>query len=259
VDETGHALLWHDGQVYRQELSPEEKRTTLNALRADKAWMEANLEILPAQGTRDPSPAIRDLTREMGGTFLNDLLAAQQADRLFISEDRTLRALAESEFGLRTAWLQPVLMMAADAKYLSRDAYNDAVLNFITSGFQFISLHPSIPVWTLRDTKDVPLPASFIQVISCLGVPTAELQSHVAVALQAIQKIWSDPSFSLTLRMAAVGAILENFIPGRPLDHFGIVFRAFVHFGSNVLRDREFMGYLQSWLRGHFIVLPSNL
>jgi hypothetical protein len=29
LDETGHALLWREGQIYRQEISPDEKRTTL--------------------------------------------------------------------------------------------------------------------------------------------------------------------------------------------------------------------------------------
>jgi hypothetical protein len=221
--------------------------------------MEAELEIVPAQGTRDPSPAIRDLTREMGGTFLNELLAAQQADRLFVCEDRTLRALGETEFGLRTAWLQPILMMAADAGRLSSETYDDAVVSFVASGFEFISLRPSNLISALRGSKDVPLPKGFIQVAGRLGGPKAELQGHVNVALRAIRTIWSDRNLSHTLRMAAVGAILETFMRGRPLDHFAIVFRTFVHFGADVLRDAEFVDYLQSWLCGHFLLLPSEL
>jgi tetratricopeptide (TPR) repeat protein len=258
LDETGHALLWRDGQIYRQELSPDEKRATLAALRDDKAWMESNLEILPAQGIRDPSPAVRDLVREMGGTFLNELLAAQQADRLFLCEDRTLRVLAETEFGLRTAWLQPVLMMAVDAKHLSRDVYNDAVVNFIASRFEFISLHPSNLIWTLRNARDVPLPETYVQAIGRLGGPNADLRSHVRVALETIQSIWDNPRVSPTLRLAVVGAALERFLQGRPLDHFAIVFRTFVQFGDQVLRDAEFLDYLQAWLLGHFIALPSD-
>jgi hypothetical protein len=149
-------------------------------------------------------------------------------------------------------------MMAADAGHLSRDAYNNAVVSFVASGFEFISLHPSNLVSTLRGSEDAPLPQSFIQVVGRLGGSKAELQSHVNVALGAIQTIWNDRNFSHTLRMAAVGATLESFMRGRPLDHFAIVFRTFVHFGADVLRDAGFLDYLQSWLRGHFLLLPSD-
>jgi hypothetical protein len=128
----------------------------------------------------------------------------------------------------------------------------------IASGFEFISLNPSNVLWTLRDARDVPLPESFVQVIGRLGNPNAELRSHVSVALEAIQKIWSAPRVSPTLRLAVVGATLERFLQGRPLDHFSIIFRTFFHFGRHVLRDAEFLTYLQGWLQGHFIVLPPS-
>jgi hypothetical protein len=67
-----------------------------------------------------------------------------------------------------------------------------------------------------------------------------------------------NPRVSPTLRLAVVGAALERFLQGRPLDHFAIVFRTFVHFGTEALGDGEFLAYLQAWLRGHFIVLPPD-
>jgi hypothetical protein len=258
LGEPDRSLFWRQGQIYRAEVTPDQKREILEGLRKDKEWMESSLEILPAQGRRDPHPAVRDLIRDVGAGFVNELFAAQGADRLFVSEDKTLRALAESEFGLRSSWLQPILMKSVDSEYLSRDDYNRAVLNLIRSGFEFTSLDPWILVWSLHATKQVPLPDDFLQAVGRLGGPKADLQSHIGVAIGTIRVTWANSELSLTLRQAIVGTLLENLAKERPLDHLVVVLRVFFRLGTNFLRDQDFVDYLQAWLRGHFIILPGG-
>ena len=249
------SLIWSDGQIFRNEVSIDEKRTALEALGRQREWMKRELEIIPAQGNRDPSPDFRGLMRRFGSRFADDLFAAEGSDRLFVSEDMFLRALAVSEFGLRTSWLQPILMKARDGRHLSQEQYDAAIMHLIVSGFEFISIHPSLLVWTLRDAREAPLPREFILASGRLGGAKAELQSHISVALATIKITWFDRRLSDTLRQAVVGGLLENLARERPSSHFLGILRTFLEFGNAVLRDREFVEYVYAWTRWHFVDL----
>ena len=126
---------------------------------------------------------------------------------------RPARGLAREQFGLRTSWLQPILMKAKDGGHLSPDDYNNAILTLIRSNFDFVSVDPTLLVWALHGTTALELPDDFIRVAAKLGGPKAELQSHVGVALNAIRLIWSDSRFAPTLRFACVGTLTRNRVP----------------------------------------------
>jgi len=199
------------------------------------------------------------MVQEFGSGFVDDMLAAQGADRLLVSEDKIIRGLAREQFGLRTSWLQPILMKAVDGGHLSRDDYNSAILTFVKSGFDFVSVDPTLLVWALHGTSALELPDDFIRVAARLGGPKADLESHVSVALNAIRLIWTDRRFAPTLRFACVGTLLSNLSKDRPVEHFVIILRTFIKFGVQVLNDHEFSDYLRAWVHGHFVVLPPGI
>jgi tetratricopeptide (TPR) repeat protein len=257
LNEPDRSLIWREGQIHALEIAPEEKRATLEALQRQKEWMDNELEIIPAHATRDPSPDLRRVAQEFASDFLDDIFAAESAGRLFVSEDKTLRALAQSEYGLRTTWLQPILMKAVDQQHITRDEYDNAIMNLIKCGFDFISADPGLLVWALHNTRDLALPEDFVRVAARLGGPKADLPSHVGVALSAVRVIWLDRNLSPTLRQAALGTLLENLSKSRPISHFIFVLRAFAELGSR-LENYDFLQYLRDWLRGHFINLPAG-
>jgi hypothetical protein len=145
LDEPDMSLFVRDGQVLREEMPPEQKRHHLTKLREQRDWIGA-LEIVPSQGNRDPSPELRNLARTFGQSLSDDLLAAQGSNRLFVSEDRAMRLLAITEFGVGASWLQPILMKADQGGFMSRADYNGAILGFIKMGSEFISVDAGLLV-----------------------------------------------------------------------------------------------------------------
>ncbi len=83
LGEMDNSLIWKDGQVYRQELAPEDKRQALEILKGDLEWIKKNATVLPAVGTSDPSPQLSQIMEKGGSEFLDDLLAAQSSGRIF--------------------------------------------------------------------------------------------------------------------------------------------------------------------------------
>jgi hypothetical protein len=149
-------------------------------------------------------------------------------------------------------------MKAVADNHMTRDEYLNAVLGFIDSGFEFISVDPSLLLQAVNGIEGHSLPKNFVKLASRLGGKHAEIQSHINVAFQAITANWSDRQLSFTLRRAVVGKLLENLCKARPLDHTYAIISLFTRFGRGILRDPSFLEYLEAWLRGHFIPLPRS-
>ncbi len=126
---------------------------------------------------------------------------------------------------------------------------------FVDSRLDFISVDPLSLLQTLRGVESRSLPPAFVKLASRLGGKKADVPSHLGVAVRTIQASWHDRMLSCTVRQAVVGALLYELSKGRTLAEFAAVFHAFGEIGRQ-LGEPRFAGYLNAWLRGHFIKLP---
>jgi hypothetical protein len=257
IDQTDMSLAWRDGHVYRSEVTPDQKREALALLESDQRWLAERAVTLPAEGLRDPSRDMRQLMKHFGSSFADELRAAQGSSRLLVCEDHGMRILAQDEFGVPATWLQPVLMRAREAGAITHDNYRKAVLAFVDTRFEFVSIDASLLLGCVEGLASVSLPADFLKLVSRLGGKKADLLSHTNVALETIRQTWSRRSLPWTAREAIVGALLENLWKDRPIDHVMMLLRTFMQFGQTVIAHPEFLQYLHDWMRGHF--LPTEL
>jgi hypothetical protein len=236
----------------REEISPDQKRQMLTPLEEDEDWIARHTEILPARGTKDPTAQVRALLKAIGSDFVDDILAAEGSGRIFLSEDQALRAVAAAEFSVTSTWLQPVLMLGLEEGHITREQYARALVAFIDSKLEFISVDHETLLQMLRGVQSHSLPASFAKLANRLGGKKADMPSHFGVAVRTIQATWHDESLSWTVRQAVVGTLLYELSKGRSLDEFASLFRGFARIGRR-LGDPRFAEYLDAWARGHFI------
>src|ERR1700681_1508555 len=189
IDESDMSISWRDGQYWRQETSPDQKLEHLKLLQADHEWLEANTDIIPAEGNKDPSPELAPLVERFGSGFFDEIRAAEGADLLLLSEDLSLRGLAQHEFNVLGTWLQPVLMRALDKQMMTLDEYRAAIIGFIDSKFEFISVGTPLVVSSVRGTTGHALPKEFRTIASRLGGMKADIASHVGVAYESAVRI----------------------------------------------------------------------
>jgi hypothetical protein len=255
LNKTDLSLAWRDGQVYRNEITPAQKRDALTLFESDEHWIAERAVTLPAAGIQDPSPEMRKIMKRAGGSFADELRAAQGSSRLLVCEDHAMRIIAETEFGVASTWLQPVLMKAlADGK-ITLDEYSKAILAFIDTRFEFVSIDASLALHSLKDCCSVSLPGRFTKLVGRLGGKNADLASHVGVAFSIIGKAWREASLPWIARQAIVGSLLENLCKERPLSQAMLILRTFVDFGKTDLKSNsEFLGYLNAWIDGHFLL-----
>jgi tetratricopeptide (TPR) repeat protein len=252
IDEPDMSLSWRDGEYFRDEISSDQKREALAALEEDDEWITRHAEILPAQGTRDPSAQVRELLEVAGSNLVDDILAAEGSGRIFLSEDQALRAVAATEFSVASTWLQPVLMLGVHEGCMSRQKYAEVLTVFVDSKLEFISVDADTLVQTLRGVQSHSLPAAFSKLGGRLGGKNADMLSHLGVAVRTITATWHEASLSATVRQAVVGTLLYQLSKERPLAQFAGLLGGFAELGQR-LRDPRFVEYLDAWARGHFI------
>ncbi len=149
-----------------------------------------------------------------------------------------------------------MLIVALDDGHITRDKYADALVGFIDSKLDFISVDPLTLLETLKGSRSHSLPANFSKLASRLGGMKADMASHFGVAARTIQATWRNTELTLTVRQAIVGTLLYELSKERPLAEFTIILRAFAQIGQRLGNPRFFADYLAAWLRGHFIKLP---
>jgi len=255
IDEPTDSLLLRDGRVYRAETPVEEKRAALDLLKSDANWIEHNCKIIPAEGKRDLTGDVRELARRFGSRFLDELQAAQGSELLFVSEDNALRVIGEVDFGVPSAWLQPILMKAKNVGLLPDENYREAVVTMIDAKFDFITLDPKDIEYTLSELRDIELPKNFRMLASRLGGSAADLRSHINVALKVLRSIWLNETIPDVAKLAIVGELLTNLVKERPIPEVRQVLGEFIRFGEHMLKDFRLSLYIVQWSRGHFLPL----
>jgi hypothetical protein len=251
IDEPDMSISWHDGQYYRQDTTPQGKQSILKMLQDDQQWLAANAVVVPAEGSKDPSSDWRPLIEKFGSEFLDEIRAAEGAGLLLLSEDGVLRGLAQIDFKVSGAWLQPVLMRALDQKNITLHQYREAIVALIDSKFEFISIGTDLLVSAIRGTSGHVLPQDFEKLALRIGGEKADMQSHLRVAYCAAVVIWSDRTLSDTVRQGAVGRLLERIIAGRSSIEVRLVLSTWLE--AERLNASNMNRYIIDWIRGHFL------
>jgi hypothetical protein len=255
IDEPDMSLAYHDGRYYRSEVTSEQKKEMLRSLEVDRIWFAENTTIIPAEGSRDPSPDWRPLVERFGSGFLDEIRAAEGAGLMLLSEDQLLRDLGEADYVVPGVWLQPVLMCALDQNVISDEVYRDAVVTMIDSRFQFISITPQLLLSAIRGTKGHVLPSAFEKLASRIGGKIADFQSHASVAYGTAVDVWNDQSLTDTVKQAVLGRLLERLIEERSLIEVRAIIYGWVQFEKKRVRNSSMIPYISDWLTGHFIKL----
>jgi hypothetical protein len=210
LDQPDMQIFSIDGQRFRSETTPAEKRAALDVLNEDLSWISKNTTTTASTGSTDLSPRLRDIARDTGRGFADEYLAAQEKNLLLVSEDYGYRTLGANELKLQTTWLQPVLMLALENNALDRETYDSALIGMLESRCAFISVDGAAIANTLRNVAAPPLPAKFGLLSGVLSSSEADFASNLKMALSALAGIWNSPEISSVTKTISTGAILDQ-------------------------------------------------
>lgn len=240
-------MSFRDGRIVLSETPRAEVISRLELIKNDLNWLKSR-EIVPAVSIQEP-PAIAARFRSMeGGAFLDDLLAADGSARVFISEDFFLRKMGFELFGVRSCWLQSLLMFLAEKKYLSYEEVVKNTCHLLSLGEVSLSANYNMIIAATRmlAKSEIDL-TEFERFVSIIGQPGADYSSHTQVTASALRIINWEHGLS-SVKGPASNALLSSLL--RNAD--GLT-RDVLNFLQDDLGETAAGDYVRHWRFGHFL------
>lgn len=245
---------YEEGKMAVVEVPSEVVQTWLTDVEDAIAWAKANAVVCPLIVPENIPEVLREFLRDSEWEIFDSLIVAMQKELLLVTDDMPTREFAR-RFGFdRSAWLQPVFMVAGNRKKIDFDTYVKWTAHLIGAGHNYVCVSGK----ALIRAASIDAEASecqgylFRQTARMIGGAAAEPSSHIRVAIEFLRHVWND-SAALGYRERATGFLLEQLIRDRTADYSRILRTVMWR-----LRDiPDLIAYLSAWLRGHFINLAA--
>jgi hypothetical protein len=238
-------LGWRDGRLTLTEISSEQWKNAQKARKEEWEWARKNLTVIASLPSRDLSEAERKMVEMVGTPAVAPVFAANGHDLPLISEDFGLRLWAAETMNVRSAWLQPCLMVARDREHLSLDDYRKAVNEMVVAGFDYISLDVGCLIYALHQSDYDP--TKIEEQLQVLGGIRADVPGNLGVAAMTIDALTDEPC-ALHRRLRVVSEIARQFTYPRWTEASAILggLLSLCKREKFVLRE-----HLAIWLLGH--------
>jgi hypothetical protein len=245
---------YEGGKMAVVEVGPEVVQTWLTDVEGAIEWTRQNAVVCPLIVPENIPELLRDFLRNSPWEIFDSLIVAMQKGILLVTDDMPTREFGR-RFGFdRSAWLQPVFMVAGNRKKIDFDTYVKWTAHLIGAGHNYVCVSGKALIRAASiDAEAVECPGYlFRQIARMIGGAPAEPASHVRVAIEFLRHVWNDPS-ALRYREKTTGFLLEQLIRERTVDYRRILRTvAWTFTGAP-----DLIAYLNVWLRGHFIDLAA--
>jgi tetratricopeptide (TPR) repeat protein len=242
-----------DGNYVRQEISAEDIAANVRQLQAIVEWAKANCEVVPAVPNQDLQETNPRAAREvLGDAFFDTLLAANGSDRVVLSDDQYLRALANQSFAVDVVWTQPLLLELLAKGELTAEEYVKALGVLIQSKYNFSSVNASdlltavkVDPWTRE--------SNFPILASALSARNVQPSSLINVTVEFLTALWKrvPSTMSATDARRLTFALLEHIAPHKS-EHVDTFYS-----GVMKLVPREAGTVIHEWYEGHSVLRPG--
>ena len=217
-------------------------------LQADFDWLQSSCELIPSVAKEDPADEVIRFRNEPGGQFIDDLFACDGSGRVLLSDDLHLRQWGEELFGVKGVWIQALLFHLEEEQRIPPEKVVSATVQLIEAGEHALSINSSrLLIGARMLTTGELTEQEFQRLSSVLGQHGADMQSHIKVALEVINRLWRTGSV-LSVRHRVTSIILRNLV-----RHQGGNSSVVMDTIQTSARMPDVKEYMALWRIGHFI------
>ena len=232
-------------QFIKHEWTKEQIDARVSGITKIKAAIEAQCEVSPVEKPDDLS-TLGSLILEISGPHVLDpIFLAYRHNAVLLSEDLFYRKIAKQLYRTPGCWLQVALNVALKRRELQLPEYAEAIAQLALNNHDFIFLNADHLIALLKiDTTDAMV--KFRAVARWLGGPTADMASHIEVAIEFCDSVWQLDLPELKVS-AASGIVLENLFRRGAFPSKQTAGFLALHLSNPKARK-----YFAQWLVGHF-------
>lgn len=247
------SITWTDAGYVRHIPTEEEIRARIAALERSKEQITTHATVEKELLPNDVPELVANIAEKLGDTAFEGIYLARRKGTIFVCDDMPLHVLAKQFAKVQGLWLQPILIAARDAEQLDAGQHSKLLAGLATNGH-----YTSIGSDDLENAFQGVEGATFYDYAAlarCLGGKTAEMRSHVGVAVRFLFSLWGADARGHPQREKATSLLLESLVRDRQTDWA----EAIGYTAAALHRHPPAIGYIASWLKGHFLPLaPVN-
>ena len=150
----------------------------------------------------------------VGESALSSVLVASSGIVL-ISDDLALRKLAKAEFGVASAWSQPLLDDLKERGLLDEREHADSIGKLASANYRFISLSPEV-AFSMLEGSDFSLTSPILKSLQQIRAPDCSEESAVRFAAGLIARVWNSPILP-SQKGVILDLLLSHLYEGRNL------------------------------------------
>lgn len=235
---------FHDGKFYLDESTPERERAIADAVAKREKALENDCEVVPVHA---PDDFDHRLTEHFHRGTLDPIFVASERNVPLVSEDKRFRQWAAGQ-EVPSVWLQAVFIYAHTKSLIDDLEYARLSAELSWLRHRSVTCNASVLVQIVRGLT--PETRYRMHAIAdAIGTRDAEIDSHVNVALWAIERLWSERPVSLDAQYMT-GLLIQNLIRYRHHLRDAILNRVF----RTLARFIGGADYFREWKSGHFIL-----
>jgi hypothetical protein len=141
--EAGHvatSIGYHDDQLVRMEVAPEQVEQSLSFLRDIRDFLKNGIVRLVGLGAGLASKADTKTVHEfLGALYYEPILVSKSREAFYYADDAPLRSLATNSHGLPGFCTQALLRAAKNQKLLTDDEYENDIITLLRHNYHFVS------------------------------------------------------------------------------------------------------------------------
>lgn len=202
TSQNGGTLGW-DGVQFNMSKFSDVGFSELRRVSSDALEFAKSLEIVPAEGKGNISPGARAILEEWHPAFLDSILASQRDGAIFLTDDLSLRILAEEAANIKGIWTQAIARTNLSQNKSGNPTLNDITYKLEVAGYNFLFISSQDILNELHSTGWKPnnVLSSLIRLLSNPNNHPASVTSVLAgVILHAWNEKPSRTDFSNLIR-----------------------------------------------------------
>ncbi|WFS02374.1 PIN domain-containing protein [Rhizobium tumorigenes] len=250
---TSFSIVYQDGQYAKHEVTRaqvlERRRfVTAKIQEIDKHCAVAPVAAPPIDGEASVERAeTMDMIVANFGPNLLDSAAIAAGGHVLLCEDMTYRQYAGAVWPIRSVWLQPVLACAVSLGLMTLSEYVAKLVSLARLKHGHLSLDDIILLEILRPGTEAAL-ADFAAASEFIGTESADVGSHIMVAVGFIEQVFDLEEVPYPLRLRSISILLEKLIRNQPVLYpkmlVDVLFRC----------SGKAQQAVAGWIQGHCLV-----
>jgi hypothetical protein len=192
-EQSGLSIFKEKGEVYKQEISADERKLQHESLQSLIHWLQSYCKIIPVSAALSMNRAKKEEMDQVFHPAMHDsILIAKQLGLPLYTDDARLRASASAQYNISGTWTHCLLKDAVDKNHITQEEYDSLSISLLSFNVHHVPVSSQLLLAAARKSSWSPTYPFLSAIFNLTGWRSNE-KSATVVAGEFIYALWIQP------------------------------------------------------------------